>query len=171
MSAFLWHTIADMGGSWTQTDDLDRSDLYTAVFDYNYQQRHPTSNMDKNRFTTLWPRTSMISGDETANTYMIGNDNEETGGLFESWSTVFTGAARSWFLKGQVRDPSGNALAAARIEWFLTATDVYMGYCITDQNGFYSMPFVVGTGTVYGVANYANNTYIGATVNTLQPAL
>jgi hypothetical protein len=171
MSAMLNSVPSTMYSFGMAIYDEDRSELTRVNQDFNYRARHPSALADQSRFLSLWPNSSFCGGDPTLSPLMFGQDNSERAANWEPLFSFIGGAHRTWFLKGMCRDSNGNALAAVNLSFFLTATNAYIGSCITDTNGLYSMPMPVGTGPCYGEANYSNNNLIGATVNTLQSAL
>lgn len=172
MSSFLWHVIVDPTANRLHIADADDYDLYSVRFDYSYQGRHPAHFAGNGQsFFRGWPSSKgMCNGD---NSWMFGLDasTSETDG-YEPSNVMDGGTYRPWFIRGRCTDNNGAALAACDVEVYTAVTDIYQSKGITDQNGYYMLPVQFGPGTSFIVyANYANGTYVGATVATVQSAL
>lgn len=168
MSSFLWHTIADTSANMLRVFDEDNSDLWISRYGYVYQMRGARSNRDHANFYTLWPRSKQMAGDPSAPGFLGGQDAAD-GGLFEPITAIEGGSSRGYFIHGVCVDGSGAPLAAAVVELFLTSTDTKIAQGTTDSNGIYSLGTPYTGQNHYIVANYGPNTYVGASVNTLQP--
>lgn len=163
MSAFLWHVIADTTGNRLGILDEEKSDLYKGSCRYAYHNRTPYEPFDQSRFQG-WPHSTLGNmGDGLADMSTISPPFENINAMYH------TGAHRLYFVVGVVRDGSGNVVAAANIDLFLTATDTLVSSTWTDSNGIYSAftPYVGQNH--YATANYGPNTLVGMSVNTLQP--
>ena len=152
--------------------DSDHSDFYHPRYGYSYWGRNQSAWSTQNPYFDLWPSSRGMSGDPTAPLYLLGGNQEifsGTSGSFEPTSVIDGGTYRPYYIHGLVVDGSSNPLAAADLDLFLTATDTRIISGISDQNGIYSLPSIYTGQNHYIVANYGPNTYVGASVNTLQP--
>jgi hypothetical protein len=170
MSSLLWHTFASVYANRTVIADEDGNDLYSPRYQWSYQMRGPSKVADGYGFFSGWPASRGMSGDPSVPMYPVGNDAGECT-AFEPFSLPVGGTYRPWYMRGQCKDGSGSPVAAANLDMFLTGTKVLVSSGISDQNGYYELP-----SPYFGVnheiyANYANGVLVGATVNTLQPAL
>jgi hypothetical protein len=168
MSSFLWHTIADTTGSFLGIHDEDKSDLYKSRFDYAYQMRRPGAIVSKSGYTEKWPRSRGLSGDPSVSLYPFGQDAAE-GGLYEPVTVTDSGFSRPYFVMGRVVDTGGNPLAAATVNLYLSSTEAFVSSGITNQNGNYQLPTPFAGQNHFVYANYAGNTYVGASADTLTP--
>jgi hypothetical protein len=148
--------------------DQEMDDRWKARFNYTYQYRAIGNNREQYGFWAAWPRPRGLSGDATVPLYMLGQDSSD-GGLFENVSVPDSGSQRGYFIVGTVKDGSGNPVAAAILDVFITATDQWVCTTQTDSNGIYSAPTPFTGVQHYIVVNYGPNSLVGASVNTLVP--
>jgi len=171
MSSFLWNVIPANGNSnLMNISDEEKSDIASSRFNWNYRMRTPSTVVDGYGHFSGWSHSKGLSGDPSVPTYIFGQDGSDRA-AFEMYSNVFGGTFRPWYVRGLCQDGSSNALAAVDLDMFLTGTKILVASGITDQNGFYSLPSI-NFGVDHEIyANYANGTLVGASVDTLQPAL
>jgi hypothetical protein len=168
MSYFLWHVIADMSANTLGILDEEKTDMTTPRMAWCYQMRTPAFSVDQYGFFSGWTFSKGLGGDPTVQMWIFGQDGSDRY-QFEPYMDVFGGTYRPNFIHGVCVDGSGSPLAAATLELFLTATDVFVSRVTTDSNGIYSLPTGFTGQNHYIVANYGPNTLVGASVNTLQP--
>lgn len=165
MSSFLWTTgLNDMNANRMGLQDEDKSDLWHPRAGYSYQLRNPALNKEQYGFFALWPASRGMMNDWTV-PQLLGAESSP----YEPVRLAETGSARLMFIHGVCRDGAGNPLAAAVLDFFLTAGLTYVGSCSTDSNGIYSFGTLF-TGVAHkAYANYGPDTLVGATVDTLIP--
>jgi hypothetical protein len=72
--------------------------------------------------------------------------------------------------QGITRDSAGAALAAAKVEGFVTGSDLYVGDVVSDAGGYFQLPTAQGAVNHYLVGYKSGSPDVaGTTVNTLQP--
>jgi hypothetical protein len=136
---------------------------------FNYRKRNNIHHLDDYGWTTLWPASSMLSGDPSAPLTLTGQDGSMSG-VYNAWEFMGRGNGATKFIVGQCRDVSGNGVSGAVVQGFLTATDAYVGETQADGFGNYQLGTVYPSVNHYLVAYRAGAPDIaGTTVNTLQP--
>jgi len=170
MSSLLWNVFGFPTGSMMAIFDEEKSDIASTRYNWNYQMRTPSTSVDLYPFFSGWSYSKGMSGDPSVPTYLFGQDAIDRV-AFEMYSNVFAGNTRPWYIRGQCLDGASGPVAGVNLDMFLKGTKVLVASGVSDQNGFYSLPsFYFGLDhEIY--ANYANGTLVGASVNTLEPAL
>lgn len=165
----MGQTITGVNNQFSSAGSLIDDDSYDLWAIHNsYYRRHSSTfgQIDPNGWRA-WPYPKMMNGDPT-------NDWSE-GGESYAWSpyNAREGNASIKFIKGQIKDASGAAVAGAVVQAYLTSTD------LTIQNLMVATSMSDGTyevGTPYaGSAHYliaylaGSPDTAGTTVNTLVP--
>jgi hypothetical protein len=169
MSQFLWSTMGTMYGNRLATFDDERSDLWVSRFAYSYYQHTPAAT-GVDPYFSAWSRSGISVADQSIAS-MFGADPSVASGRWDDTVIWDSGYIRYWFVRGVCKDGSNNLLGGAKVELFLTASDLWVSTVATDGSGNYQAPTPYNGQNHYAVANYGPNTLVGATVNTLVPAL
>ena len=172
MSYYLNSNTVTSYGQYLSVHDSDNYDLYLSQFNWGYQGRN-VQDVSLNqgvKWASLWPTSSICSGDPSNSLCYFGQDNSEVSGVYESPNSFFGGIYRPYFITGYVKDALGNAIASTTVKAFRTSDDVLIGSTTTDSNGAYQAPTTWGvTSNHYIVAYDASGLRSGSTVNTLVP--
>lgn len=125
------------------------------------------SGRNKTRDAFGWGLRS-LSGDPTVQAYtMLGQDSMSA--IWSFWQRGTKGNGSQKWLRGQVKDANGNAVAAT-VYGFLTAGDIFVASSATDDKGYYEIPTVYAGQAHFVVAYIVGSPdKTGATVNTLVP--
>lgn len=138
---------------------------------WDYQRRGPSTTWDRQRWRSLWPGSSMMSGDPATPMTLLGNDAMTGGEYFEPPSIMGSGTQTTKFLRGTCLDSGSVAVAGAIVQGFVTATDTFVGEVTSAGDGTYS----VGTNNLSSTAHYlvaykaGSPDIAGTTANTLLP--
>lgn len=168
MSRFIGSLNALMGPSFPLAV-TDEDSIRIARQDFRHQRRQTLGQNDPIGWSSLWPRSGMMSGDVEAPAGIMGTCSENTG----MWS-VNQRAARGngalKFIMGTCRDVDGNAVGGATVVGFLTAGDVVVNETACDDQGNYELGTPYPGAPHYLVAYRAGSPDIaGTSVNTLTP--
>lgn len=153
-----------------QTTVLDEELTRTSDgVDFDYRRRGRVSQIDPNRWTTLWPLPRMCNGDAAAPLGLLGQSDYDSGWAHR-WLKRCRGNGTVKFIMGQCKDSNGNAVGGAVVQGFVTSGDVFVTETACDDKGYYEL------GTPYpGVGHYlvayraGSPDIAGTTVNTLVP--
>lgn len=172
---FLNPTFANGGLDW----QFPASELGGSMDDtclcsdrWNYHRRGSQWTYFKNKWRSLWPGPSFLSGSPSSPMTMFGEDSAFGGAsLAFDLPTFGEGTQSTKFLKGTCKDSVDAVVANATLEAFRTVDNVMVGQATSFADGTY----IISTDNPvsaqhYIVAYKAGSPDIsGTTVNTLTP--
>lgn len=155
---------SELGGS------MDDTVLYSDR--WNYHRRGMQWTYYRNKWRSLWPGPSFMSGDPNSPMTHGGDDSAYGGAnLAYDLPTHGAGSQNTKFLKGTCLDSVGAIVANAILEAFRTADNVMVGQATSFANGTY----IIGTDNPVSTQHYivaykaGSPDIAGTTVNTLTP--
>lgn len=118
----------------------------------------------------IWPNSRMMGGDNTAATYLVGQDansfNRFEGAMNQADSN---GNQSTLKIKGITRDSSGNPLGYVTVQVFRTSDDLFVSQMTSDAGGYFEAPTPYPSTNHYLVCYKAGSPNVGGTsVDTLQ---
>jgi hypothetical protein len=138
---------------------------------FDWQRRSPKTWLDRQRWVSLWPSTRIAGGDVAGMGYAPVQADLGVSGAYEPFSCDGAGTQSIKFVQGRCEDVSGNPIAGATVQGFVTSTDAFTGEVFSGVDGSYAVPTQNPGVAHYVVAYYPGSPDLaGTTVNTLIPA-
>ena len=135
---------------------------------WNWERRGPEATVNRNPWTSCWPRSQFGSGDPATPMGVLGQCYESGGNSFETPHAGY-GTQSIKFILGTCVDNLDAPVANAIVQCFATTTDLLTGEVTANTDGTYAVPTpYVSPAQHYLVAYKAGSPDIaGTTVNTL----
>lgn len=138
---------------------------------FSHTRRQDSGYGSRCRYTTLWPGSSMTSGDKSADFGFFGHGQDGGTEYFQSWSPwqrSMRGNGRLAHFSGYTYNAAGGILGGAVVQGFRTSDDQFVGQTASDDNGYYTLGTPYPSVQHYLVAYAAGSPDVaGTTVNTL----